>query len=467
MEPQTVMADVGIAGGTGGVIRSRDGGTTWHTVLHGVVWWIEFDPLDPAVVYVVTRRDVLRSTDGGTHWSPLGIRDVHPATIHVDPTDDATLYVTPKWGTAVERSTDGGATWARFADGISGSFPSESVPTTSLLGPLGGAHALLVATQGGVFRSVRGADQWLPRRAGLPALSTRVVAVGSAGALAGTFSPGVVRKRGASWISSNRGIPVDDLHRFLIREITDMAVAPSDGDVVYAEDAFEGLFRSTNGGRSWTRVNRRNFGEGPSIAVDPRDPDHVFMAAFEGVFESTDGGATLQRRTVGLPSVDDVVTSIAFDPHDPMRLYGGGRHGTWASVDGGRHWHRSEDGLDHQWLDPVRVFPDPRHPDTVYVVDSRGVARSTDAGAHWTRLAGSPTDARSMAFDPARPRSLYVGVGRSPGVFLSRDAGATWHPFLGGCPGTDVGSLAIGRGAVANRLYAATSTGVFEAALSG
>ncbi|HXJ66650.1 MAG TPA: hypothetical protein VNN79_23060, partial [Actinomycetota bacterium] len=321
------------------------------------------------------------------------------------------------------------------------------------------------ATQGGLFRSAHGANRWAPLRRGLPGVPTGVVVAGKRGVLAGTYTPGVFLRSAGRWIPSNSGIPIEYPGRtFRSRDLASLAVAPSDRDVVYAGTFAQGLFRSANGGRSWKSVTRRDLGD-MTIAVDPGDPDHLFVASFEGLFESGDGGATLQPRTAGLPPRHDAITSVAFDSGDSTIVYGGGPHGVWLSSDGGGHWHRTTEGLDHRWLDPVRVFADPRHAGVVYVVDSLGVARSTDAGTHWTRLAGSPTDARSLAFDAARPRTLYVGVAKQPGVLISRDGGGTWHFLLGGCGCSSVESLAVAGSGGIRTLYAASSTGVYEVTL--
>jgi photosystem II stability/assembly factor-like uncharacterized protein len=115
-----------------------------------------------------------------------------------------------------------------------------------------------------------------------------------------------------------------------------VAVAPSDGRWVYATIKGKGVYRSTDGGLSWTLVALN--GSGQDILVDPANPRLIFIAVWAGVLRSTDGGATWKVIRYGLPK-DQQVGTLAWDPGDSQMMYAGLR----ASASAGSAIYRSTD----------------------------------------------------------------------------------------------------------------------------
>ncbi|HWG52016.1 MAG TPA: glycosyl hydrolase, partial [Gemmatimonadaceae bacterium] len=157
-----------------------------------------------------------------------------------------------------------------------------------------------------------------------------------------------------------------------VQSIGAIAVAPGDPDVVYVGTGEPyirshisvgwGMFRSTDAGRTWSRIGLENTGRISRIAIDPRDPDRVYVAALgtaygpqpdRGVFRTTDGGKTWEKVLFVNDSTGAV--DVILDPGNPRTLYattwqieihtwgresGGKGSGIWKSTDGGTTWKR-------------------------------------------------------------------------------------------------------------------------------
>ena len=253
------------------------------------------------------------------------------------------------------------------------------------------------------------------------------------------------------------------------------AIAPSNPRALYVgtgegfprntASAGDGIFTSTNAGKSWRFSGLRDAGSFARIAVSPRDPRLVLAAALgpewspggeRGLYRSVDGGAHWRR--VLYRNATTGASDVAFDPRDPRVVYagtydflrrpwnlrsGGTGSGLFKSTDAGATWRRLtdpalHDGLPGGIIDRVAVSICHDVPNVVYaLVPTRGgmLYRSTDAGAHWT-LRSSDADINFRPFyfsqvraDPHDPRRVYVLSG---GNRVSTDGGKTFKPFGGG-----------------------------------
>jgi hypothetical protein len=199
-----------------------------------------------------------------------------------------------------------------------------------------------------------------------------------------------------------------------------IAVNPNDGNVIYQGTAGGGVWRTIDGGTTWTPIFDRQtslgIGEPGAIAIDPNDTSVIYVGTSQrvtpqaqgGLFKSTDGGASCVAVGSGYPAGNTGnATQFVF-----------------------------------QWINAIIV--DPANSNTVYLASTSGVFRSTDGGQNWTQGAGSGGDARSLVLDsssPAGARILYAGVA-GVGVLQSTDGGQNWAQILTGA--TPVVSAAIG-----------------------
>jgi photosystem II stability/assembly factor-like uncharacterized protein len=214
----------------------------------------------------------------------------------------------------------------------------------------------------------------------------------------------------------------------------DLAVAPNDPEVAYATDLFR-TYRTTDGGRSWAQVNSERRGDDRwttrgldvtttyGIQFDPHDPQRVFIPYTDiGLFRSEDGGETWTGSTTGIPTAWRNTTYwLAFDPEVKGLVWGGfsGTHdlprpkmwrrtdparfrgGVAVSTDGARHWTVSNRGMEESAI--THVLLDPRSPKgsrTLYAAAfGRGVYKSTNGGRTWAlKNAGLAADPRNQPF---------------------------------------------------------------------
>ena len=243
-----------------------------------------------------------------------------------------------------------------------------------------------------------------------------------------------------------------------------IAVAPSNPKVLYVgtgetdirNDTItgDGLFKSVDAGKSWKYAGLRATRTIGAIVIDPHDPDvvyaaslgHVFAANPErGIFKSSDGGKSWQK----VLFVDDKTGAIGLvmDPKDPKTLYaamwqaqrtpwaladGGPGSGIYKSTDAGAHWQNisQNPGLPHGVLGRIGVAVAASNPAIVFAIvqaKDGGLFRSADAGATWKKV-NDNWSLRQRGFyytcvyvDPTNPQTLYVP--NVDGVWVSHDGG--------------------------------------------
>src|SRR5262249_5965810 len=149
-----------------------------------------------------------------------------------------------------------------------------------------------------------------------------------------------------------------------IFNVLSLAIDPMTPSTLYAATG-AGVFKSTNGGERWTAANAGLPGSvvvvGINVlAIDPVHPSTVY-AANGSLFKSNDGGATWS--TIG-QAVTEAVTFIAIDPGVPSRLYVGTGNGVFTSADGGETWSAANAGLSDVFVATLAI--DPRAARTIY-----------------------------------------------------------------------------------------------------
>ncbi|MGA8534058.1 MAG: hypothetical protein WB615_08120 [Candidatus Tumulicola sp.] len=227
---------------------------------------------------------------------------------------------------------------------------------------------------------------------------------------------------GGVWESLNAGRtwnPIFDAEP--IGSIGAIAVAPSNPRSIYvgsgeadmrSDIAYgNGVYKSTNGGKTWAHLGLDDTRQIGSIVVDPRNADVAYVAALghqygpnaeRGVFKTIDGGKTWSKVLYKNP--DTGAISLALDASNPNIVYAA----LWATR-----------------RPPWNVYPPSNGPDS-------GLFKSIDAGATWTRLSnGLPAKVGriGIAISPANPARVYALVDsdvQHGGVYRSDDAGATW-----------------------------------------
>ena len=248
------------------------------------------------------------------------------------------------------------------------------------------------------------------------------------------------------------------------RHIGKILVDPRNPDIVlvaalghaYGPNTERGVFRTTDGGRSWTKVLSKNPDTGAiDLAADPEDPRVVYAALYQarrtpweqyppdegpgsGLYQSTDGGATWSLVTGrGLPAgpVGRIGLAVGRSGRGGgTRVYAligaatGG--GLYRSNDGGASWQLAGNDprlTNRNWYF-CRVTVDPTNPDVVYVPNV-ALLKSTDGGKSFTVLKGQPggDDYHELWVDPQSPQRMIVGSDQ--GAVVSLDGGRTWSSW--------------------------------------
>jgi photosystem II stability/assembly factor-like uncharacterized protein len=265
-----------------------------------------------------------------------------------------------------------------------------------------------------------------------------------------------------------------------------IAVAPSNPNIIYVASGEglhrpdlsvgNGIYKSTDAGKTWTHLGLRDGFQIPALAIDPRDPNRVFAAVLghpygpnqeRGLFRSTDGGQTWQKSIY--KDENTGASDVEIDPSSPDVIYASMwevREGPWEdgnevngpggglfkSTDGGNTWHPLTNGLPKD-LSQINLAIAPSNPRRIYAtvaIASGPLAfyRSDDAGESWTKPTDDPRPSgRIGGGDLAVPRvdgkNADIVYCASTVTMRSEDGGKTWAGFRGAPGGDDYQNLWI------------------------
>ncbi|MFK7821855.1 MAG: WD40/YVTN/BNR-like repeat-containing protein, partial [Planctomycetaceae bacterium] len=274
---------------------------------------------------------------------------------------------------------------------------------------------------------------------------------------------------GGVWKTADAGITWSNVSDGHIKSgsVGAIAVAPGDSNVVYVgmgEHAVrgvmtshgDGIYRSTDAGRTWKHIGLKNSRHIAAIRVHPDNPDHVYVAVQgalygpsedRGVYRSTDAGATWEK--VLFVNGTTGAADLSIDATNPRVLYagmwdhqrtpwqvrsGGPGSGIHKSTDGGTTWKKLTGGLP-EVMGKVAVDVSPANPDVVYAnieADKGGVYRSNNGGRSWQQVnSDRVTVARAWYYieifaDPTDENHVYV---LNAPMLNSIDVGKTFAPL--------------------------------------
>ncbi len=513
----------------GGVWRSMDNGTTWTNLTEDqpsqVIGALAIDPTNPNVIYAGTGESkvasytgsyygagLLKSADGGATWTviagpaaPAGPH--HPVFLYagfsriaIDPVTPSTIFAATTYGKTLQathseslaplgprgiwRSSDGGRSWVNV--NVSGTADPHSA-TDVLIDPTDHNRIFAVLFRNGVYRSTAGGapGTWTELAGGLPnaaywdrgiLAAGPPLSPGAAPTLYAAFSAsnqtllGIYRSTdgGGSWTTLARPQLLGQASYNLA-----LAVDPIDANLVYygtqpnAEQTGGSLWRSTNGGQSWTDISRGDgtgglHGDTQVIVVSPANRNIVFTGDDGGIFRSDNATGA----SVGWTSLNHTLDitqfiAVAVHPTNPNILIGGTHDNGTNLFTGNPMWERVAGG------DGGFTLIDQSNPQVMYhtfynltfhnLTGRSGIIGyeiSTDGGRTWDRsplcigCAVTPGKINPydrvefyapMALNPAfagpNGNVIYFGTHR---LYRSANRGATW---------TGVGPSADGFGA--------------------
>jgi len=369
---------------------------------------IVVSPTDPNVV-IAGGLNYIKSSDGGVSWKVLPFRNT---TMHVDAVDlqyqGSTLYI----------ANDGGI-WSSPDDGETAASHNLSLVSrqhyTLAIDPVDQNRMLSGSQDNGVdLRPDSGSPQWTSLATGdgfdcvidpdNPAVAYYLAGIYSSGNPIRYFRTKTAGSPDTSWqeitpqfpggefghglaLDTNRSTTVYTSSYRLWKSTDEgdswsplptttsdgsswdtsgsfvefVTLAPSDSSIVMVTHLRSGIFRSTDGGMTWTNSVLNNPPFIGKLEIDPQNPQVVYAAYNEPfttnrLFMSTDGGRTWAPRSQGLPEFD--VQAIRVDPTDSNTLYCGTDVGVYQSTDQGASWQRLGAGLPNVQVNALEIFDD-------------------------------------------------------------------------------------------------------------
>ena len=460
---------------TGGVFKSTDRGVSWQPIFDEQavlpIGDIAVDPNNPNNLYVGTGEangghnnfsgaGVFKSTDAGATWKHLGLEATTTiGRIVIDPANANRVYVAATgsyFGNGAERgvyrSTNAGQSWERvlFVNDSTGAIDLVIDPKnpTTLFAAMWQRvrrpnRAQLTGEASGIYRSTNGGTTWqrLGTAQGLPGPSASIGRIGLA--ICGTKPEnlyalytinsnygGLYRSQngGTSWTKTDLNNSLDSGFAGFSWYFGNVRVNPNDPEQVFVLDT--ALMGSFDGGRTWPIFY--GYGGGPAnlhvdhhaLSFDPADPRYLLSGNDGGINISRDAGYGWEK-VAALPVTQ--FYQIAIDPSRPERLYGGtqdngtvrtasGQLNTWDAIYGG---------------DGFYVIVDPTNSNIIYAESQNGgLGKSTNGGVSFrgatTGISGAEPKNWStpVVMDPNNHNVLYYGTNR---VYRTVDGASSWR----------------------------------------
>lgn len=456
-----------------GIFKSINGGDSFTELLDtGLIsaWSgnakLAIDPTDSDILYAsiqvswdnfgsTTPAGIYKSTDAGSTWANINNQNIaqfqgwYSHDIAVNPSNNSEII---NAGVATWKSTDAGVTFTKKSNN---SWTNGEV---SVEVPEGGddyvhsdvhavyyhpliANKVFFATDGGVFSSVDGGENFITHNGGLQT-SQYYADMGSSSTnpdfcIAGAQdNQTFIYRGGPSWF------------RVLGGDGMSASVRPDDDQIVFGSSQGLAIRKSNNGGISF-------FNSQPIIGNEPRafsapyeiapSDNDIMYAGATFLYKNTVGGGSVWNATSAQP-IDgtNVIMKIAISPFNADVIYvatvpdpfiGGVPH-IFKSIDGGQNWTLINLNL------PIRVYKDieidPTNDNFIYVTFSgfgtNHVFRSVNGGANWISLDNGLPDVptNTIIIDPINPSNIYVG--NDLGVYFSENNGNSWELFSEGLP---------------------------------
>ncbi|MDP3998768.1 MAG: hypothetical protein Q8P89_04105, partial [bacterium] len=405
------------------VFAASENGRIWRTT-NGGSSWTEVRGQDPAAW--------ARYTD-----------------LEIDPNNPNTIYYAGWGDKVIYKSTDGGNTWTDLVSPANTHKSSKFIyrqvnqvpPSNMIVVDSSNSNHLLVASMMGIFMSPDGGANWYDSGIGWPLSCVKgiaqdpdntdlMVVTGFDGSLMRSYD------RGSSWEHL-----WDKWDAFWAIDIVDalpnviyVSHASYDASLPKAE-----IWKSTNNGDTWTKFTGNGLpttggselgGPGRITTIDahPTDPNHlVVVVVGYGIYRSSDGGSSWTN-TRSLSDGD-----VKRHPTNPNKIYAAGRNYFGVSNDGGATWASKTAPVTGESISGIDVDP---VSGAIIVTSQIGIWKITNEGSSWTKIYSLPADyseqTSDVVVDQTNPSRIYVAIkGSRPhvsrGLIYSLDGGSTWQ----------------------------------------
>ncbi len=401
------------------------------------------------IVAATRNGGVFLSADAAASWhaANAGLSDLIATCVAANPSNANTVYVGASGGGVFKTLNLCGETaWTNTSYNIG----SRDIRCLAVC--RADTSTILAGTLGGLFKGVAGGGYWMDISGNLADKNVSAIAlagwgvdtiyVGTAGSNGGVFK---TTNGGASWTLKNNGLSTP--------YISCLRADPSNPGVLVAGTSGGGVFKTTNGGDTWTaKSSGLSNLTVRSLRIHPSNPLKYYAGTANGFFYSTNGGTSWTALATGL--LDHDVRAVALDAAGNV-LYAGGYWGGVHKSVGLAPWQQKTEGMTNTFISDIDCLPDEG---LVVQVSSYGrVFVSEDGGENWEdHSSGVACEALTgIAIDQAAPDTVYIGADYG-GVYKSANGGLTWTAMNNGLAATDVKCLRLANAGGGAVLYAGT-----------
>jgi photosystem II stability/assembly factor-like uncharacterized protein len=439
------------------VHKSTDAGQTFSVLTAtcaGSRYNIEIARSNTQVLYTLcTNGTVQKSTNAGAAWATTTapgatLYGYYDNVLAVSPTDANVVYVA---GMNMKKSTNGGATWTSVS--TAGHVDNHAIKFLP-----GSGTTILCGNDGGLFKTTNGGTNWTSLNKGLAITQFYRLGIATTNAavmIAGAQDNGNMKYSTGTFSNVTNADGMDSF------------IDWSNADIMYASIQNGALYRSTNGGASFTSISTPSGGAWVTPwCQDPKVSTTIY-AGTDKVYKSTNQGTTWIAISGALAGVSRF-TVLAVAPSNSNTIYAGNGSKLYRTRDGGGTWDDVTAGLPvaANYLTTVAIHD--YDPSIAYVTFSgynagEKVYKTCNGGVNWGNISGSlPNLPANAIVHQKHNNGLYVGT--DDGVYFRDDSLSDWVPYKWGLPNVIVDDLEIHYGT--NKLRAATyGRGIWQANL--
>jgi photosystem II stability/assembly factor-like uncharacterized protein len=485
-----------LAATSAGLFRTINAGTSWAALWNVSTFDVEFNRSNGNIVYATTTQ-VMKSTNAGATWAPLAGTSCGGTRFNIEVArSNPNVLYTLCTNDQVRKSTDGGTTWSTTtAPGATLYGYYDNVLAVSPVDP-----NIVIVAGFNMKKTTNGGTTW-----------TSVPTAGHVDNHCVTFAPGTstnilcgndgglfrTTNGGTTWSSLNKGLAITQFYRLGLSRITPglmIAGAQDNGNLklsagtwtnitnadgmggfidfandnnMYVTIQYGSLFRSTNGGASWTSINTPASGAWVTPFVQSRTVANTIYAATDKVYKSTNQG-TAWAAISGILNGVGPFTILKTHPNPNYLIAGDGDH-LYRTTNGGTTWTDITGTLPVAANYLMDATMNDNAPNVIWATFSgynagQKVYKTTNGGSTWTNISGTLPNlpANCVVYENKTGNPIYVGT--DAGVYYIKDGMADFVPFKLGLPNVIIDELAIHYGA--KKIRAATyGRGLWECAL--
>lgn len=330
------------------VAKTTNGGDSWTTVgaFPSQAYCMALDPTNDNNLYAGCGHAIYRSTNGGLNWTSTPMTNKYIYGIIGHPTISSTIFASgmswtgSQWVIAFFKSTNSGVNWTTLELSVNRSTGysiavDRSNPNTIYVGgyhyhPVDSVNAPII------FKTING---------------------------------------GSNFVEVTNNIPSSSYY------VYSLAVHPTNSNIVYAGTYLGGIYRSINGGSTWTQTSTHYYNY--SMATSPVAPDVAFAGGNNDIYKTTNAGASWFASSSGLTG--NYVYGLAMSPLTGNNVFAGDNVGFFKTTNGGTNWVNSTNNLNVGAITNFAVAPSSGA--TIYTsFEEIGVFKTTNSGTNWTLL---------------------------------------------------------------------------------